>query len=174
MVPPFDIFRVGADRSVVWLEAAADLEIAQARVKVLAPLAPGEYLIFSQKTGHQISIKASGKRMIFQIGYDDRQGKARAQMLRYLGYEVSSAADNPAAKLELMTSRHVDLFVVGDLAPEETRREMVRWLKTNYPKVKILALQPSGPSQVPMQDADYTVMANDSNDWLGMIARAVG
>lgn len=173
MVPPFDIFRVGNDGSVVWLEAVNDLETAKARVTLLAPSAPGEYLIFSQKTGEQISIKAGTKRMIFQIGYDDKQAKARAQMLRNLGYQVFSAADNPTAKLELMTPRHVDLFIVGERASEETRKDMVSWLKANYPKVKILALQPSDHRESPIREADLTVKVNGSDEWLAMVASAV-
>ena len=40
-----------------WIEAVADLGIAKARVAALMQANPCEYLIFSQKTGHKISIK---------------------------------------------------------------------------------------------------------------------
>ena len=57
MVAPFDIFRVDAPDGLLWIEAAADLDIAKARVAVLMLVKPCEYLIFSQRTGHRISIK---------------------------------------------------------------------------------------------------------------------
>jgi hypothetical protein len=56
-LPPFDIFRVDAPDGMSWIEAAADLDIAKARVAVLMLVKPCEYLIFSQRTGHTISIK---------------------------------------------------------------------------------------------------------------------
>jgi hypothetical protein len=42
---------------MLWIEAAADFDIAKARVAVLMLIKPSEYLIFSQRTGHKISIK---------------------------------------------------------------------------------------------------------------------
>ena len=44
---------------VCWIEAVADLGIAKARVAALMQAQPCEYLIFSQKTGHKISIKST-------------------------------------------------------------------------------------------------------------------
>jgi hypothetical protein len=57
MVPPFDIFRVAPDGQLLWLEPAATLDEAKARVQDLGASNPGEYLIFSHKTGHKISIR---------------------------------------------------------------------------------------------------------------------
>jgi hypothetical protein len=57
MVPPFDIFRVIKDGQPFWLEPAESLDQAKARVQELGASEPGEYLIFSQKTGHKVSIK---------------------------------------------------------------------------------------------------------------------
>jgi len=56
-LPPFDIFRVDAPDGMLWIEAAANLDIAKARVAVLMLVMPCEYLIFSQRTGHRTSIK---------------------------------------------------------------------------------------------------------------------
>jgi hypothetical protein len=42
---------------MLWIEAAAELEGAKARVAALMQTTPCEYLIFSQKTGHKILIK---------------------------------------------------------------------------------------------------------------------
>jgi hypothetical protein len=59
MVAPFDIFRVDEPDGMLWIEAAAELEAAKARVAALMQTTPCEYPIFSQKTGHKISIKPS-------------------------------------------------------------------------------------------------------------------
>jgi hypothetical protein len=57
MIAPFDIFRVEAPDGMLWIEAAAELDAAKARVAALMQSTPCEYLIFSQKTGNKISIK---------------------------------------------------------------------------------------------------------------------
>ena len=54
MFPPFHIFKVQSDGSLRWMEAAADVERAQARVGVLAVSSPGEYVI-TNMTGEKIS-----------------------------------------------------------------------------------------------------------------------
>ena len=53
MVPPFDIFRVTSDGQLIWKAAAEDLETAHRRIKLLMAVEPGDYVIFSQETGHQ-------------------------------------------------------------------------------------------------------------------------
>jgi hypothetical protein len=58
MVPPFDIFKVESDGSLRWREAAATLDEAQARVREPVLSSPGEYVIFSQATGHKMFIKS--------------------------------------------------------------------------------------------------------------------
>jgi hypothetical protein len=63
MIAPFDIFRVETPNGMLWVGAVADLDVAKARVVALMQAEPCEYLIFSQKTGHKISIKpADGNR----------------------------------------------------------------------------------------------------------------
>jgi hypothetical protein len=169
MLPPFDIFKVDA-RGHRWMEAAADLQRAKARVKVLAASSPGEYLILNQKTGETISIKPPAKRILFQIGYDEKGLNARAELLRRFGHEVISVTHNEAAKIALSSFRDVDMFIVGHTAPEPTRKEMVTWLKTNYPQVKIVALNPSKDHQ--LAGADYNVVLNDQDEWLSLLAAA--
>jgi hypothetical protein len=46
---------------------------------------------------------------------------------------------------------------------------MVGWLKANYPKVKILALNPSKDQLI---GADYNVVLNDHDEWLSLLAAA--
>jgi hypothetical protein len=166
MVPPFDIFKVDTG-SMRWLEAAEDLERAKARVQVLAASAPGEYLIFNHQTGKRVSIKPVAKRIVFQIGDHEKELNARAELLRRFGHEVISVADNDAAKGALKGVARIDLFIVGHSAPEPIRNEMVDWLKTNYPKVKIVALNPSQNGQ--LAGADYNVVLNDVNEWMSLV-----
>jgi hypothetical protein len=168
MIPPFDIFKVD-DSGLRWMEVAPDLERAKARVKILATSSPGEYIIANQETGEKISIKGQTKRILFQIGYDEKGINARAELLRRFGHEVISVTHNEAAKVALSSYHDVDLFIVGHTAPEQTRKEMVAWLKTNYPKVKIVALNPSKEQLV---GADYNVVLNAQDEWLSLLAAA--
>ncbi len=170
MLPPFHIFKVQSDGSLRWMEAAVDVERAKARAKVLAASAPGEYVI-TNMTGEKISVKFPPRRIMFQIGYDEKELKVRAELFRRVGHEVISVADNEAAKNALTSIHNVDVFVVGHTAPEQTRKEMVDWLKTNFPKnVKIVALIPSASRQLPR--ADHNVVLNDREEWLSLLEAA--
>ncbi len=168
MIPPFDIFKVEASE-LRWMEVSPDLERAKARVKILATSSPGEYIIANQETGEKVSIKGQTKRILFQIGYDEKGINARAELLRRFGHEVISVTHNEAAKVALSSYHDVDLFIVGHTAPEQTRKEMVAWLKTNYPKVKIVALN---PSKEQLDGADYNVVLNAQDEWLSLLAAA--
>jgi len=81
---------------------------------------------------------SSPKRILFQIGYEEKGLNARAELFRRFGHEVTSVADNEAAKQALASIPNVDVFIVGDTAPERTRKEMVDWLKANFPKRRSL------------------------------------
>lgn len=167
MVPPFHIFKVQSDGGLRWVEAAADVEEAKARAKVLAASSPGEYVI-TNLTGEKIWIKSPAKQIVFQIGYEEKDLDARAELFRRCGHHVLSVPDNEAAKRVLTSMDKVDVFVVGHTAPEQTRREMVDWLKANFPNVKIVALIPSANRQLPR--ADYNIVLNDWDEWLSLLA----
>jgi hypothetical protein len=169
MLPPFHIFKVQSDGSLRWTEAAADVERAKARVRVLAASSPGEYVI-TNMTGEKISVKTLPKRIVFQIGYNEKELNARAELFRQCGHEVISVADNEAAKQALTSIHNVDIFVVGHTAPEQTRKEMVDWLKTNFPEVKVVALIPSANRQ--LLRADYNVVLNDWDEWISLLGVA--
>ena len=166
MLSPFHIFKVHSDGSRSWIEGAVSVERANARVKLLAASSPGKYVL-TNLTGHEISVK-SPKRVIFQIGYDERELNARAKLFRRVSLEVMSVADNDAAKNVLASIDHVDVFVVGYTAPEQTRKEMVDWLKANFPKVKVVALIPSANCQLPR--ADCNIVLNDGEGWMALLA----
>ena len=167
MVSPFHIFMVQSDGSRRWMDAAVNQEDARLRVKVLAASSPGEYVI-TNLIGEEISIKSQPKRIMFQIGYDEKELNVRAELFRRFGHEVVSVPDNGTAKRALTSTQMVDVFVVGYHAPDQTRKEMVDWLKENFPKVKIVALVPSTNQQLPR--ADYNITLNDWDEWLSLLA----
>jgi CheY-like chemotaxis protein len=170
MSQQFDICKMESDGSLRLIEAASDVERARARVKKLAAFSPGEYIIANRQTGERISIKSMVKQIVFQIGYDEKDLNARAELFRRCGHQVMSVADNAAAKQALTSIQNVDVFVVGHTAPEETRKEMVDWLKANFPKVKVVALIPSASCQ--LASADFNIVLNDWDEWLSLLAAA--
>ncbi len=89
----------------------------------------------------------SDRKRIFQVAYREEHFLTRAHLLRRQGYTVTSAIGNEAAKAVLPTLPGVDLLIVGHAAPEQTRLDMVAWLRERYPRTVILALNPS-PEQL--------------------------
>jgi hypothetical protein len=58
MVPPLDIFRVASDGQLIWIAPAENLECAQRRIKILMSVHLGDYVIYSQETGHKTLVRA--------------------------------------------------------------------------------------------------------------------
>ena len=170
MSQQFHISKVENGSSLRLIEQADDLERARERVKKLSAFSPGEYIIANQQTGETISIKSHVKQIVFQIGYDEKDLNARAELFRRCGHHVISVVDNIAAKHALTSIENVDVFVVGPTAPEETRKQMVDWLKANFPKIKVVALIPSASRQ--LSSADYNIVLNDWDEWLSLLAAA--
>jgi hypothetical protein len=83
------------------------------------------------------------RKRIFQVAYREEHFLARAHLLRRQGYAVTSAIGNEAAKAVLPMLPGVDLLIVGHAAPEQTRLDMVAWLRERYPRISILAINPS-------------------------------
>ncbi len=105
---------------------------------------------------------------IFQIAYTEKLRSERAELLRHLGYLVISVIGNESAKALLSAGQpDLMLFIIGHAAPEQTREEMVDWLKANYPNVRILALNP--PNQQ-LPGADYNAIETKPNEWLPFVA----
>jgi len=166
-MPQFDIFKEQQDGSLRWLASAASMESAEARVKRLPP---AEYVIIAgQSAVKRISITSPAKQIVFQIAYDDDKGSAaRETLFKSFGHEVISVADNEAAKRALASIPNVDVFILGHTAPEQTREEMVGWLKVNFPKAKIVALIPSASPQ--LLRADYNIPQSDWAAWVSLFA----
>src|SRR5206468_2295132 len=168
----YEIFEVWPDGSTVTRAVVSGLEFAKVTFDRLAERTSYECKAADART-HQVVAQrnvpqAKGRtvKRIFQIPYDEGIGFRRAQLLRELGYGVISVLGNEAAKLLLSSIQHYDLFIVGPDAPEETRREIVDWLKENYPQVKILAMNPPD-QQVPK--ADYNAEQDGPENWLPIV-----
>jgi hypothetical protein len=53
MLEPIDIFKMREDGTYLWKGAAQDFDLAKSKVKQLAAIAPGLYMIYSQTTGEK-------------------------------------------------------------------------------------------------------------------------
>jgi PAS domain S-box-containing protein len=107
-------------------------------------------------------------RGIVQIAYDRTLRISREELLKDCRYQVFSVLGNDEAKRVINRMHRHCFFIVGHGAPKETREEMVRWLKANFPDAKILALNP--PDHADLAEADYNLAVNDSEEWLAVIA----
>jgi len=107
---------------------------------------------------------------VFQIGYRKNLVFWRSHILKLKGYEVSSVVGNEAAILALIDLPKHDVFIIGHEAPEQTRRDMVQWLRAKYPTTKILALHP--PEYQPLLGVDHNALEHDPDEWLPWVAAA--
>jgi hypothetical protein len=114
---------------------------------------------------------ASRKPSVFQITYDYTQAIARVQLLRLHGCDVAFAIGNEAAKIILGRLRPWDLCTVGYAAPHDTVRDMVEWLKANYPGVPILELTSPRATQLPV--VNHSPHLNSLPPWLSAVANAL-
>ncbi len=169
----YDIFEVMPDGSSVKRAAVSGLEFAKLALEELSKRTSNECFAADRNTHQvvaQMNMPLAGRsiKRIFQIAYDEESRLQRAELLLGCGYGVISVLGNEAAKVLLSSIQHYDLFIVGHAAPEETRREMVGWLKVKYPEVEILALNP--PHQQVLR-ADYNVRLNGPENWLPIVAQ---
>jgi hypothetical protein len=175
MLPPFDIFRSETDRGVLWLETAPGLMIAHERVRKLMVSSPADYIILSHTTGNRIVLKPENfeiqrERKVFQVGYEEQEVSKRAALLKSRGHEITSVIGNDPAIASLSENADYDLIVVGNSAPENLRTELCSWIKSRYPKIPILALNP--PYKRQLSGADYNLVLNGPEEWLLVVETA--
>ena len=167
----YEILEVLQDGSSVKRAVVLGLEFAKVALEDLARRTANECIAADEET-HQVVAQRNlppAKRAIkriFQIAYDEDSSLRRAELLRSHGFGVISVLNNEAAKVLLESVEDYDLFIVGHAAPEKCRTELVNWLKTNYPRVKVLALNP--PHQ-PLPNADYNALESDPDGWLAFV-----
>ncbi|HKW35142.1 MAG TPA: hypothetical protein VJN92_19170 [Candidatus Acidoferrum sp.] len=171
----YEICEVMPDGSAVKRSVLSGLEFAKIALENLSKRTTNECIATDERT-HQVvaqmnvpPTKRSRKR-IFQIAYDEEAGLQSAELLKRRGYGVISVLSNEAAKILLTSIQKYDLFIIGHAAPEESRREMVDWLKGKYPDVKILAL--NSPHQ-PLPNVDYNALHEEHESWLQFVTERV-
>jgi CheY-like chemotaxis protein len=148
------------------------LEVAQRRLQALAKHTSNECFAMDAKTRQIVAqmnvprAKWRAIKRIFQIAYDEELGLQIAELLRSFGYGVVSVLGGERAKILLSTIQDYDLFIVGHNAPEQVRTEVVDWLKSKYPNVKVLALN---PPQEELPNADFNVTLNGPDKWLPIV-----
>jgi hypothetical protein len=173
MLPPFDIFRVEPNGEVLWVKAAEDWKSARLAVQELMASSPNEYLIYSHRTNNRLRVKPrpaaerTTKPVIFQIAYDELLMASRAELLKAGGFTVVSVLGNEDAKTALANGQEYSLFILGHAEAPNARKEMAGWLKSKYPKVPILALNP--PYQQELKPADYNLVLNGPEEWLFVV-----
>jgi maltooligosyltrehalose synthase len=173
----YDIFEILEDGSVTWRATVHGLRSARLIIAELAKNTGNEHFAMNLPTGEvvfpvdtsQATSPSGAIKRIFQIAYTDRLRDERTELLRRLGYAVISVIGNEAARVLLSAMQHADiaLFIVGHAAAEQTRNEMVDWLKAKYPNVKVLALNP--PYQQ-LPDADFNAVQNGPEKWLPFVS----
>lgn len=175
MYRSYEILEVMPDGSTVKRSVVNSLEIAKVALENLSQRTSNECIAADART-HQVVAQMNlppvkrTMRRIFQIAYDEEAGLRCAELLRSRGYGVISVLSNEAARVLLSSIQKYDLFVVGHAAPEDSRRQMVDWLKERYPEVKTLALNP--PHQ-PLPNADYNALYDDPESWLQFVVERV-
>jgi hypothetical protein len=172
----YDIFEQLADGSPMWRGRASGLHAVRQQLLQLSKITKNECFAMHLPTKEivaRVNVRtAEGRKpLLFQISYDLQLAKARAEALRLHGYEVLTAFGNDAAKVVLALPQNYDVFIVGHAAPEPIRREMVDWLKANYPGVRIIALNP--PAFPKLDGADYNLKLNGPETLLPVIAAAL-
>jgi hypothetical protein len=174
----YELFEQLPDGSPIWRGHVQGLRNARAKLEEIAGKTTNECFAIHLPTKEIVvhlnaapSPLPPGKRLIFQIAYDSKIAAERAQLLRMCGYEVVSVIGNEAAKVVLSMSRPWDLFIVGRAANEDSKEEIVGWLKKNYSSVPILSLNSPGIRDLP--GADYNARVNGSEVWLSMVATAL-
>lgn len=108
---------------------------------------------------------------VFLIAYSYELMVKRAAILRASGYGVTSVVGNEAAKVVLAaSSREYDLFIISPAAPEQVRLHMAHWLSREYPRIRILALNPGDNEK--LDTLKYNANDNLPDVWLPMVATA--
>lgn len=172
----FELFEVMPDGKAAQRGTAQTIDDAWMQLRQLARQSTNECFTVHTATRRLVAhlnvpvAEKSHMKSIYQITYANEMAQAREEVMRLWGYRVTSAVGNESAKLELASNPHVDLFILGHAAPEQTRREMVAWLREKYPKVKILALNPSHQG---IHTADYNVQLSGPESWLPVVAKAI-
>lgn len=178
MKAEYEIFECLPSGHLNWRDSAPDLTTARLLLNEFAKGSENDYFGLCLATREQV-FRTDGAarhvplgRRVFQIAYNEKLSRERADMLRSLGFGVLSVIGNEPAKTLLtiaqIRSEDLSFFMLGHAAPSSTRAEMVAWIKAHYPGVRILALNPP-EERIPT--ADYNVPQNAPELWLPIVRR---
>ena len=174
----YELFEQLSDGAPIWRGHASGLHNVRAKLEEMARNTPNECFAIYLPTKEivaRLNVRArgaGGKKVIFQIAYDEKQASERSEILRLCGYEVASVIGNEAAKVILGMQQHCDLFIIGNGGAEKGRKELVKWLRAKYPDVRILALNSPGIRE--LAGADFNVEVNGPRAWLRLVTNALG
>jgi CheY-like chemotaxis protein len=174
----YDLFERLPDGSVLWRGTVSGLRQASLKLEEIAKATANKCFAMYMGSREIVarlnprpSAKSRVRLTIFQIAYDAKLAPVSTDLLTAQGYNVVTVYGNEAAQRVLALPQAPDLFIVGHLAPEENRKEVVAWLKENYPGVPILALHAAEGCE--LAGADYNVKLNGPDAWLSTISTAL-
>ena len=173
----YGLFERFPDGTMQWRGVARGLLKARLKLEGFSRETSNELVAIdfsSQRVVARVNATAAQQkkiRRVFQIAYEERLLVTRAGVLRAQGYEVTSVIGNEAAMTILDAGQDYDLFVLGHAAAREERIAMVAWLKLQYPKARILALNP--PECERLDGADYNAPQNGYDVWLPTVKAAL-
>jgi len=166
----YQLFEHLPDRSLNWRGVVRGLVAAQVIVWSLADQT-GHECFAMDSTGSEIVLSRTPlprAKRIFQVAY----GKAlasRGHLLRCDGYDVTSVSGNEVARDILYGRPAYDLFVIGRVASDPVRLQIVRWLRARYPDARIVALNTQGHV---VEGLRYNAPSEPAAAWLPMVSAA--
>lgn len=174
----YELFEQLPDGAPIWRGHASGLHNVRAKLEEMARNTSNEcFAIYlpTKEVVARVNVRprgAGGKKVVFQIAYDEKQATERSEILRLCGYEAVSVIGNEAAKLILGMPQNCDLFIIGNGGSEDGRKELVKWLRAKYSGIPILALNSPGIRE--LAGADFNVEANGPRAWLRLVTGALG
>jgi CheY-like chemotaxis protein len=169
----YDVFELSKG-SPVWHSRAKGLLEARAALQQLSRKTQNECFVMHLPTKEivaRVNVSTDGKPVIVQVTYDHPRALRRTPVFRQNGYDVLTLIGNEAAKTVLSLPQRADVILLGHAAPDETRTEMVQWLRARYPSVPIIAL--NSPARPPLTGVDYEVKINGPETLLPVISTAL-
>jgi len=98
--------------------------------------------------------RAFYRKKILHVEFDRSLLATRHALLETAGFEVISCFSGMAAREVSTGSVHFDLFLVGHAASLAERTELVRWMRSNFPKAAVVALRSRDTDGSPIGDAN--------------------
>ena len=172
----YDLFEQFPDGSQTWRGQVRGILELRGRLADLSQSTKNECLAMHLPTQEVVARMNVGgelpeiaKQLVCQVAYDPIKAKARTRTLRANAYEVVTVMGNESAKLVLDLCDGWSAFIVADSASQNVRQEMVSWLKSKFPAIPVVALNPATAPMLP--GADYNVR-HDAELWLPLLAIA--